>query len=315
MCNGISPRWSEVKPQGFYVYEHYLDGSASPFYVGKGCRKRGWAKRSGRNSDWASLSEGKSVTIRVVADGLSDAEAYRIEADLIQIWLFSGSDLANISMGGSGPSGFASSKRKMVFSSLGEAFESVTDATRHLNLNGYPSAVGSNIGSCCNGRQSFAYGRAWSFFGIPDHPAETKWAEVNARKVMERCSKHVFSSKGEKFNSVADAVRHLRSNGYPSASQGTISRAVKMGSVSYDRSWSFSGAPREMGLSSSESWMKAVSIPVETDCGMSFPSLRAARDWAFSTGWDGASISGISKCLRGKQKTAFGKQWRKSDGS
>lgn len=95
----------------FYVYEHWRPDRGECFYVGKGHGRRAYDMRRGRNrwhkfmtSKLAGL--GTAVEIRIIADGLTEAEAFEKEIERITFWRNDGADLCNLTDGGDGPSGY-----------------------------------------------------------------------------------------------------------------------------------------------------------------------------------------------------------------
>lgn len=94
----------------FYVYEHWRPDRSECFYVGKGHGRRAYDMRRGRNR-WhnfmvAKLSAlGTAVEIKIVADGLTEREAFDLEVERIAFWKNDGADLCNLTIGGDGPSG------------------------------------------------------------------------------------------------------------------------------------------------------------------------------------------------------------------
>lgn len=53
------------------------------------------------------------------------------------------------------------------------------------------------------------------------------------------------------------------------------------------------------------------SIKVGTTCGLSFNSLKEAKNYLISIGFKKASVSSISSCIRGLTNKAYGFEWRK----
>src|SRR5580658_6240831 len=95
----------------FYVYEHWRPDRGECFYVGKGHGRRAYDMRRGRNR-WhkflqAKLSAlGTAIEIKIIADGLTEAEAFAKEIERIAFWKNDGADLCNLTDGGDGPSGY-----------------------------------------------------------------------------------------------------------------------------------------------------------------------------------------------------------------
>jgi hypothetical protein len=94
----------------FYVYEHWRTDRGECFYVGKGHGRRAYDMRRGRNR-WhkfltAKLSAlGTAVEIKIIAEGITEEEAFAKEIERIAFWKNDGADLVNLTNGGDGPSG------------------------------------------------------------------------------------------------------------------------------------------------------------------------------------------------------------------
>lgn len=93
----------------YYVYEHWRMDRDECFYVGKG--KGGRAHdRNNRNTHWNNIVAkleriGSGYEVRLVAVGLSEKEAFELEKARIARWR-DVSDLANMTDGGEGMSGY-----------------------------------------------------------------------------------------------------------------------------------------------------------------------------------------------------------------
>jgi hypothetical protein len=93
----------------FYVYEHWRLDKDECFYVGKGKGSRAY-RRSDRNSHWNNIVNkleriGSGYEIRLVATGLSEADAFTVEKERILFWQDK-VDLCNKTIGGDGISGY-----------------------------------------------------------------------------------------------------------------------------------------------------------------------------------------------------------------
>lgn len=94
----------------FYVYEHWRTDRQECFYVGKGHGRRAYDMRRGRNR-WhkfiqAKLSAlGTAIEIKIIADGMTEREAFDMEIERIAFWKNDGADLCNLTLGGDGPTG------------------------------------------------------------------------------------------------------------------------------------------------------------------------------------------------------------------
>ena len=117
----ITPKYAEVKPQGYYVYRHKRKSDGKTFYVGKGSGNRAWSK-AGRNKYWLRIARKHGVEVAIVLSGISETCAFSMEIALIE---FIGIDnLCNKSTGGDGPSGSVSKRRKNKFASQeGQSFK------------------------------------------------------------------------------------------------------------------------------------------------------------------------------------------------
>lgn len=111
----------------FYVYEHWRPDRDECFYVGKGRGGRANKMRD-RNLHHRAIVKklsamGMAVEVRMVATGLDEESAFRIEMERIAFWREAGIDLANKTDGGDGVSGLimsAEAKAKMSAAKVGK---------------------------------------------------------------------------------------------------------------------------------------------------------------------------------------------------
>jgi hypothetical protein len=93
----------------FYVYEHWRMDREECFYVGKGHGRR--ANDMARRNRFHKFIQkklgalGSAVEVRIIADGISENEAFEFEKIRIAFWRSDGADLANLTDGGEGSSG------------------------------------------------------------------------------------------------------------------------------------------------------------------------------------------------------------------
>jgi hypothetical protein len=90
----------------FYVYEHWRLDRDECFYVGKGSGRRAY-DMSCRNQHHKAIRSklnriGSAAEVRIVASGLSEEEAFKLEVERIEFWNAAGADLANRTYGGEG---------------------------------------------------------------------------------------------------------------------------------------------------------------------------------------------------------------------
>jgi len=100
----------------YYIYAHLRNDTNEPFYVGKGKGKRCHSKR-GRNEYWHRIANKHGYQIKIVADKLDEELAFLAEAECIDLYKRRGYNLANMTDGGEGASGYQHTeehKSKMV---------------------------------------------------------------------------------------------------------------------------------------------------------------------------------------------------------
>lgn len=90
----------------FYVYIHIRKDSGKVFYVGKGRGQRLFQKR-GRNPLWTNIVNKHGYEVKKVAENLEEQEAFDLEKKLIAEYREAGYELANMTDGGEGCSGFS----------------------------------------------------------------------------------------------------------------------------------------------------------------------------------------------------------------
>jgi hypothetical protein len=109
----------------FYVYEHWRLDRDECFYVGKGRGGRAYSTKNRNRHHQAIVAKlsrtGSAFEVRIVASGLSEPEAFELERERIAFWRSSGVDLANLTDGGEGVSGFRlSEETKKKLSEIGK---------------------------------------------------------------------------------------------------------------------------------------------------------------------------------------------------
>lgn len=102
----------------FYVYEHWRPDRDVCFYVGKGMGRRANVMY-GRNRYHTNIQSklnqiGMCVEVRLVAENLTEEEAFEIEMDRIANWTSIGVALANLTSGGEGGSNPSEETRNLM---------------------------------------------------------------------------------------------------------------------------------------------------------------------------------------------------------
>lgn len=87
----------------FYVYVHRRATDGKVFYIGKGCGGRAFKPRN-RNPHWHCVAKKHGFQAEIVRGGLSEADALKLEVELISS--FGLGNLCNFTIGGSGTAGF-----------------------------------------------------------------------------------------------------------------------------------------------------------------------------------------------------------------
>lgn len=88
----------------FYVYLHRRADSKEVFYVGKGSGRRAWNTQY-RSEYWHRVAGKYGVEIEMAAEGLTEADAFALEIELIAHHKARGVRLVNATIGGEGASG------------------------------------------------------------------------------------------------------------------------------------------------------------------------------------------------------------------
>jgi len=105
----------------FYVYQHLRADTREVFYVGKGKGKRLTSR--GRNKYWKRIVEKHGLIVEVIAEKLTEIEAFELEVSTIRRHKEAGLKLANMTDGGEGTVGRLVTEESRVnyrFSRLGE---------------------------------------------------------------------------------------------------------------------------------------------------------------------------------------------------
>lgn len=198
----ITPLYSEVKPEGFYVYLHRRATDNSVFYVGKGKSNRAWGCAQ-RSKYWKFVAQKHGVFVEIEKDGMIESDAFGLEVELIAKYRDLGSVLCNFTSGGEGSSGLISSKRKKVHCSNGMSFPHTQSAADWLIGLGNEKATSKSVSAAARGDKKTIYGYCFAYTGTPKEPVISgKEAQV-ANSGYNR--KAVYCSNGVVYKSGVDA--------------------------------------------------------------------------------------------------------------
>lgn len=298
----MTSKWSEVKPEGFYVYLHRRATDGGVFYVGKGKGKRAWVTAS-RTDYWNRVARKHRVIVEICQDGMEEEGSFLLEEWLIAKFRHDGVQLVNMSTGGEGASGCG----RNVHSSCGMSFTTIVNAVEWLHKNGYPKATQSKVSDACRGASISAYGRAWAYENddVADYSGRSA-----TMKSISTTSKVVYCSNGMKFASIRDAANWVRYNYNKSARHTPISYCLSGRYKSaYGFSWSLDFDEVNEYVDPNVTRSISTGTPIYCGNGMLFHSGGAAAKWLRSIGFEKASDANIMKCCKGQIKTAYGYKW------
>lgn len=133
----------------FYVYAHIRLDTNTVFYIGKGKGRRS-RKKLGRNAYWNNIVQSVGYRIEIIANNLSEKDAFNKEVELISYYKDLGQCEANLTNGGEGPSNPCEVSRKrmsdshkgkpsfvnkrVIDTATGTIYNSVTDAALSLGI-------------------------------------------------------------------------------------------------------------------------------------------------------------------------------------
>lgn len=309
----ITPKYSEVKPAGCYVYLHRKASTGDIFYVGKGQGRRGWdsgiADRP--NSKWRNFAAKHGVTIEIAQCGMSEEDAFLLEMWLIAKFRYEGIDLCNMTDGGEGNSGreWTQDQRDAasspVWCSNGMFFKSQTAAIEWLRSIGITKAHKEGISACCRGMKRSGYGFAWWFDG--DAPKEYV---SRGKRISDYRKIPICCSNGMWFDSTMSAVEWLATQGIIAA-HGNIGNACRGKlHMAYGYAWWYDGDDPKPEKQKGWHMVGKRNRPIMRGDGETYEAVYLAVAALKAEGFDKARQGNISSCARGERQKAYGYTWR-----
>ena len=96
----------QIAQNSFHVYQHIRPDTGQVFYVGKGKGRRAFDRGARRGQFWHRIvKKAGGVVVEIVADGLTENEAFLLEKQNIAAFRKQGLRLCNLTDGGDGASG------------------------------------------------------------------------------------------------------------------------------------------------------------------------------------------------------------------
>lgn len=259
----------------FYVYAHFCADDGRLFYVGKGSGRRAWS-RSSRNRHWKSVVAKHGRRVRLLRSGLSEAEAFRIEALLIAARK---ERLATYTAGGRGIAGYRHTERAKAAMSEKRTGRKMSEAAR--------AAMSATIRS----RPDLLALRAETFAGDRNPARKTQNRAASSERMthanpMQRAEVREKMAASKRGQTLSDEARKKIGNALRGRKRGPMPPQVA-----------------EVLRAVRETRKR----PVTTSCGLwFFSTAEAARA-------TGARQGGIVNNCAGRAKSAGGFQWSYSN--
>lgn len=223
----------------YYVYVHKRATDGSIFYVGKGSGKRA-SSRHGRSRKWFAIASKNGWTHHIIAKFSKEECAFSFEVAVIKS--IGRDSLANLTDGGDGVSG-----HEMTNEQKKRASEITKSRWRNQE---YRERIERIFRS-----DSFREKKSAALKESQKRPevieklsasSKKMWADDSLRKKMclsmskARGGRPFSNSEGVRFNTHFEALRWLKENGWPKASQGTLWSALSGGrSKAYGYEWKY----------------------------------------------------------------------------
>lgn len=256
----------------FYVYAHFRETDGRLFYIGKGSGRRAW-QRCSRNRHWKAVVAKHGRRVRIVRTGLSEDEAFRIEALLISARQ---SSLATYTAGGAGIAGYrhtAQAKAAMSKARTGRKMSAATRKAMSDAIRSRPDLLEIRSAQFRSGNN-------------PSQKSENRLASSTRMKTSNPMANPETREK----------LRLAMKGRHPTLKTRAKLSAARRGKVR-------GPAPPQV-VAALAAAREARKRPVVTSCGLSFAST---ADAARATGAGQGNI--VNNCT-GRAKSAGGYQWR-----
>lgn len=278
-------------PQSFYVYLHIRATNGVVFYVGKGSGGRYKSKRN-RNTHWKNIVAKHGLQIQIIADGLTEQEAFDLERATIE--KIGRASLCNLTDGGEGGSGriHSDEQRQNISRGTKKAFENpaIIEKLRQAQL-------GRKHSNETKSKQRDAkVGKPRSLETIQ----KIRAAKIGKKPSEEARRKMSESRKGRKHTQ--SAIEKMRQKAL-SRSPETIAKQIAS-NTGKTRS---EEAKRNMSAAQKGKAVKCSN-------GMEFSKTSLAVKWLKENGHPKASIQSISKATRDAHRMAYGLKWALTEG-
>ncbi len=306
----------------YYVYQHVRLDTMEVFYVGKGTGNRAYSTKR-RNKYWQNIVNKVGYHVEIVHAQLTEQKSFELEIETIANYRNIGYKLCNMTNGGEGSSGFMHSEesrakirafnkgrvpleetrakmsaardKKSVLNNFGEVYDSVTNAAIATGVD--PSA----LSRCCLCKSKSAGTRngekiVWVFEEDRDTLARRVIEAIKAS--LGQPVKKVINNFGEMYTSIQEAAAVSGVN--PSGiSKCCLYKSKSAGNRNGEKIvWVFEEDKDNLEQRVTDANDDKTAKKVANNFGEVYDSAaEASRE-------TGVDCSRISKCCRGKAKSA-----------
>lgn len=214
----------------FYVYEHIRLDTRTVFYVGKGKGRRCLETRR-RNPHWQRIvAKAGGFDVRVVVDQLDEELAFLAEQELISKLKCQGFELANLTDGGEGASGYVHTDeaKRLLGASMSRTMETYRHILRNKQLGENNSAkkagVGAKISAALKGRRLSNERKAKSSSPRGTNPKAVK---VSYNSQEFDCIKDMAEFLGIPYTTLVNRMRKMKKYQWTTENLEPLRQAAK----------------------------------------------------------------------------------------